>query len=100
MALTITTGSGGEPQATYRIDYAGKKVWYCAMTQSGKQIAPPEQAKAGGRGGDLLSHDCYRHRLHLPGGRLLFPSGLPEGQRVYLPFRHAGPRHHHRVQGA
>ena len=23
MALTIATGSGGEPQATYRIDYAG-----------------------------------------------------------------------------
>ncbi len=47
MALTIATGSGGEPQATYRIDYAGMKVWYCAMTQSGKQIAPPEQARAG-----------------------------------------------------
>ena len=48
MALTIATGGAGEDNsATYRIDYAGMKVWYCAMTQSGKQIAPPEQARAG-----------------------------------------------------
>ena len=45
MALTIATGGAGEDNsATYRIDYAGMKVWYCAMTKSGKQIAPPEQA--------------------------------------------------------
>ena len=48
MALTIATGGAGEDNsATYRIDYAGKKYWFCAMTKSGKQIAPPEQAKAG-----------------------------------------------------
>ena len=48
MALTIATGGAGEDNsATYRIDYAGMKVWYCAMTKSGKQIAPPEQARAG-----------------------------------------------------
>lgn len=47
MALTIATGGDEENQATYRIDYAGKKYWFCAMTESGEQIAPPEQAKAG-----------------------------------------------------
>ena len=48
MALTIATGGAGEDNsATYRIDYAGKKYWLGAMTKGGKQIAPPEQARAG-----------------------------------------------------
>ena len=57
MALTIATGGAGEDNSAtyridyagkkYRIDYAGKKYWFCAMTKSGKQIAPPEQARAG-----------------------------------------------------
>ena len=48
MALTIAAGGAGDKKpATYRIDYDGKKYWYCAEAKNGERTDPPEQAKAG-----------------------------------------------------